>query len=88
MTHTQKKRWIDRIICILLHVLKYINNVYQYICLFSDEEPEKPTFDKRDLSWEDDMEMYSKFLDRKVRNKWILNVGKQKLQYDQGMLLF
>ncbi|XP_013388667.1 ciliogenesis-associated TTC17-interacting protein [Lingula anatina] len=30
-----------------------------------DEEPEKPTFGKQPLNWEEDMEMYSKFLDRK-----------------------
>ncbi|KAJ8313623.1 hypothetical protein KUTeg_008767 [Tegillarca granosa] len=30
-----------------------------------DEEPPKPTFEKRPLNWEEDMQMYSKFLDRK-----------------------
>nr|KAG5714161.1 hypothetical protein BaRGS_018378 [Batillaria attramentaria] len=33
---------------------------------FKDEEPPKPEFEKKPLNWEEDMEMYSKFLDRKV----------------------
>lgn len=34
-----------------------------------DEEPEKPTFEKQRMNWEEDMEMYSKFLDRKEELK-------------------
>ncbi|XP_074659702.1 ciliogenesis-associated TTC17-interacting protein-like [Tubulanus polymorphus] len=30
-----------------------------------DEEPPKPTFDKQALNWEEDVQLYSKFLDRK-----------------------
>ena len=33
---------------------------------FAEEEIERPTFEKRDLVWEDDMELYSKYLDKKV----------------------
>ena len=36
--------------------------------LFTDEEPPKPVFEKKPLNWEEDMQMYSKFLDRKVCN--------------------
>ena len=32
----------------------------------ADEEPPKPVFEKKALNWEDDMQLYSKFLDRKV----------------------
>ncbi|XP_063074205.1 ciliogenesis-associated TTC17-interacting protein [Engraulis encrasicolus] len=31
-----------------------------------DNEDDKPVFEKRPLEWEDDMQLYSKFLDRKV----------------------
>ena len=34
--------------------------------LFVEEEDEKPVFEKKDMNWEEDMEMYSKFLNRKV----------------------
>lgn len=34
--------------------------------LLPEEEPQKPVFGKKELSWEEDMQMYSKFLDRKV----------------------
>ncbi|XP_064648234.1 ciliogenesis-associated TTC17-interacting protein-like [Lineus longissimus] len=34
-----------------------------------DEEPPKPTFDKQPLNWEEDMQLYSKFLDRKEELK-------------------
>lgn len=34
-----------------------------------DEEPPKPVFEKKALSWEDDMQLYSKFLDRKEELK-------------------
>lgn len=50
-----------------------LNKEYQYILLdlnnepnIADEEPPKPVFEKKALSWEDDMQLYSKFLDRKV----------------------
>lgn len=51
-----------------------LNKEYQYIVLdlninepnIADEEPPKPVFEKKALSWEDDMQLYSKFLDRKV----------------------
>ena len=33
---------------------------------FAEEEIERPTFEKKDLDWEDDMELYSKYLDKKV----------------------
>lgn len=31
-----------------------------------DEETPKPVFEKKPLNWEEDVQMYSKFLDRKV----------------------
>ncbi|XP_041365396.1 ciliogenesis-associated TTC17-interacting protein-like isoform X2 [Gigantopelta aegis] len=34
-----------------------------------DEEPPKPVFTKQPLNWEEDMQMYSKFLDRKEELK-------------------
>ncbi|XP_076471459.1 ciliogenesis-associated TTC17-interacting protein-like [Babylonia areolata] len=34
-----------------------------------DEEPPKPVFEKKELNWEEDMQMYSKFLDRKEELK-------------------
>lgn len=34
-----------------------------------DEEPDKPLFEKKPLVWEEDMQMYSKFLDRKEELK-------------------
>ena len=41
----------------------------------SDEEEEKPKFEKRELTWEDDMQLYSKFMDRKVRALLKFNVA-------------
>lgn len=35
---------------------------------FLDEEPQKPTFDKKPLNWEEDLQLYSEFMDRKVIN--------------------
>ena len=41
--------------------------VSQFTFLFStDEEPQKPTFEKQPLKWEEDAQLYSHFLDRKV----------------------
>ena len=40
-----------------------INSLFH---LSIDEESPKPTFDKQPLNWEEDVQMYSKFLDRKV----------------------
>lgn len=37
--------------------------------IMRDEEPPKPTFDKRSLHWDEDMQLYSKFLDRKEELK-------------------
>lgn len=34
--------------------------------LSADDEFEKPVFGKKELNFEEDMEMYSKFLERKV----------------------
>lgn len=34
-----------------------------------DEEPPKPLFEKKELNWEEDVQMYSKFLDRKEELK-------------------
>lgn len=34
--------------------------------IIPEDEIKKPTFEKKDLVWEEDEEMYSKFLDRKV----------------------
>ncbi|KAK2169811.1 hypothetical protein NP493_1176g00033 [Ridgeia piscesae] len=34
-----------------------------------EEEIERPTFEKKDLDWEDDMELYSKYLDKKEELK-------------------
>ncbi|XP_046553649.1 ciliogenesis-associated TTC17-interacting protein-like [Haliotis rubra] len=34
-----------------------------------DEEPPKPTFEKQPLNWEEDMQLYSRFLDRKEELK-------------------
>lgn len=34
--------------------------------IFVDEEPPKPVFEKKPLNWEEDMQLYSRFLDRKV----------------------
>ena len=47
-------------LCDLLCLIMYI-----HLCLL-DEEPPKPVFEKKELNWEEDMQMYSKFLDRKV----------------------
>ena len=33
---------------------------------YTDEEPQKPTFEKQPLKWEEDAQLYSHFLDRKV----------------------
>ncbi|OWF40893.1 ciliogenesis-associated TTC17-interacting protein-like isoform X2 [Mizuhopecten yessoensis] len=37
--------------------------------IMRDEEPPKPTFEKRSLQWDEDMQLYSKFLDRKEELK-------------------
>lgn len=34
--------------------------------MITDEEPPKPTFEKQPLKWEEDAQLYSQFLDRKV----------------------
>lgn len=36
------------------------------LLLFSVEKDQTPVFEKKPLIWEEDMELYSKFLDRKV----------------------
>ena len=38
----------------------------------TEEDLEKPVFEKKELNWEEDMEMHSKFLERKVRDSLII----------------
>lgn len=52
--------------------------------LFSDERDRKLVCEQKPLVWEEDIELYSKFLDRKVVfmiiNKYIIQVIEQKLE--------
>ena len=49
----------------------YISMYMYFLFPPPEEEPEKPTFGKKDLNWEEDMQLYSKFLDRKVRRSTV-----------------
>lgn len=44
----------------------YSGHLVGFLLLFADEEPQKPTFEKQPLKWEEDAQLYSHFLDRKV----------------------
>ena len=41
-------------------------HVFVYLCCVSEVRDDKPVFEKRSLVWEEDMQMHSMFLDRKV----------------------
>ena len=43
--------------------------------IFRDDKAEPTKFPKKPLNWEEDMQLYSKFLDRKVRSQfWLIFV--------------
>ena len=42
--------------------------------IYLDEETPKPVFEKKDISWEEDMQLNSKFMDRKVGLKYIVKL--------------
>ena len=46
---------------------QYHNNYIACMCVLEVSD-DKPVFEKRPLVWEEDMQMHSKFLDRKVGN--------------------
>lgn len=46
--------------------LYILNTSYPFSILFPDEPDPRPVFEKVPLDWEEDAELYSKFLDRKV----------------------
>ncbi|XP_062852915.1 ciliogenesis-associated TTC17-interacting protein isoform X1 [Trichomycterus rosablanca] len=56
-------------ITLLQFLLKCIKTApHRHIC-FPDERDQKPVFEKKPLVWQEDMELYSKFLDRKEELK-------------------
>ncbi len=55
-----------------------------FLLLISAEKDQIPVFEKKPLIWEEDMELYSKFLDRKVFitfNELVINVIYYSMLY-------
>lgn len=61
----------------IIYLLIFTVKVKRFLLLISAEKDQIPVFEKKTLIWEEDMELYSKFLDRKVSitfNELLINV--------------